>query len=149
EFWMGQFRSAFDHLEGKLHTDQDLVIGPVDGPLLLLVRVTLAWLFWILGYPEQAVRQEASYLDLLGRPVNFDTQVLVLNAVMATHCDFLRDYRGMRERAESLVTLGREYGFPYPLGVGLVRFGRIGVEEGNFSGIETMLEGMRTLRETM
>jgi class 3 adenylate cyclase len=149
DFWMGQFRSAFHHLEGKLDINQDLVIGLVDAPSQLLGRLILAWVFWILGYPDQAVRQEASYLDLLSRPVNFDTRVLVINAVMATHCDLLRDYRGMRERAESLVAHGREYSFPWPLGMGLVRFGRIEVEEGNFSGLETMLEGMRTLRETM
>jgi predicted ATPase len=67
--------------------------------------------------------------------------------LLASHCHFLRDYRGMRERAESLIALSREHGFPYWLGCGLVRLGRIEVEEGDIdTGIETMLEGMRTFR---
>src|SRR5262249_35128546 len=94
-----------------------------------------------------SLSHETVLLDLLRKPVDLFTRAGIFQSVLATHCHFLRDYRGMRERAEWLVALARENGFPYWLGCGLVRLGRIRVEEGDFdAGIETMLEGMRTFR---
>lgn len=59
----------------------------------------------------------------------------------------LRGYKGVRERAESLIALSREHG--QFLGFGLVRLGRIAVDEGSVAArIETMLEGMRAVEES-
>jgi hypothetical protein len=143
--WMGRFRTALSYCERALSIREDLVMDSGNGSVLVNCRSHTAWSLWMLGYPDHSLGHETILLDLLRKPVDLFTRAGIFQSVLATHCHFLRDYRGMRERAESLVAFARENGFPYWLGCGLVRLGRIRVEEGDFDpGIETMLEGMRT-----
>jgi len=63
-----------------------------------------------------------------------------------TRCDFLRDYRGMREQAQRLVALCQENGLAYYLGTGLILLGRVMVVEADVDlGTEAIAEGRRTL----
>jgi class 3 adenylate cyclase/tetratricopeptide (TPR) repeat protein len=145
--WMGRLRSGLGHAERALEINEDLVIGAGEGGWLASCRAGAGWLLWMLGYPDQLLGYETHLSDLLSKPIDLFSRAGIFQSVLASHCHFLRDYRGMRELAESLIALSRENGFPYWLGCGLVRLGRIQVEDGDIdAGIETMLEGMRTFR---
>jgi class 3 adenylate cyclase/tetratricopeptide (TPR) repeat protein len=145
--WMGRLSSARDSLERAVNVRQDLVVLTGDYFWLANSLAHLAWMLWMLGYPDQAVRQMTHLRDLLKRPIDLANRAGIFQCVLATSCHFLRDYRGMREQAESLIALAQDSGMPYWLGCGLVRLGRIEVEAGDFTiGIEKMLDGMRTFR---
>jgi tetratricopeptide (TPR) repeat protein len=145
--WMGRLRSGLGHAERAREINEDLVIGAGEGGWLASCRAGAGWLLWMLGYPDQLLGYETHLSDLLSKPIDLFSRAGIFQSVLASHCHFLRDYRGMRELAESLIALSRENGFPYWLGCGLVRLGRIQVEDGDIdAGIETMLEGMRTFR---
>jgi predicted ATPase len=61
---------------------------------------------------------------------------------------FRGDYTDIRLRAESLLQVARENGFPYWSAVAAMNIGRVLVGEGNFdAGIVRMREAMSTLRE--
>jgi hypothetical protein len=121
-------------------------IGASGAPLMSATIGSLSYVLWMLGYPDQVLREVARMTSLLSGPVNLFERAGIIQSLLWTRCHFLRDYHGMRPQAEVLLALARENGFTLFLGAGLVRFGRILVEEKNFAeGIETMLEGMRVV----
>ena len=71
----------------------------------------------------------------------------LMYAIALAH--FRGDYATIRPRAESLIEIARENGFPYWSAVASMVIGRVLVGEGNHdAGIVRMLDAMRTLRET-
>jgi tetratricopeptide (TPR) repeat protein len=146
--WMGELRCAREHVERALAVDENAIstIGAGGGPPIYVAIGGLSYVLWMLGYPDQALREQARMASLLSRPINLFHRAGILQSSLWTRCHFLRDYHGMRQQAEALLELARENGFTINVGMGLVRLGRILVEEQNFAaGIETMLEGMHTL----
>jgi tetratricopeptide (TPR) repeat protein len=114
--WMGRFRSAVDNCKRALDVNQHHLFG-----LAANCRAHLGWMLWMLAYPDQLLDQEARLLEFLSRHVDLFTHAEVIEPLLANHCHFVRDYSEMRERAEALIALARENGFPYWLGCGLVR----------------------------
>jgi predicted ATPase len=108
----------------------------------------MSWTLWMTGYPDQAHVRAEQALELatrLGRP--FSMAFALMYAIALAH--FRRDYTTIRLRAESLIEIARENGFPYWSAVGSMVIGRVLVGEGNHdAGIVRMLDAMRTLRET-
>ena len=145
--WRGRLLSARTYYERALAINEDVVISGGNENELANPISRLIWLLWMLGYPDQARRQETRLLSLARHSLDSFHRTALHQSVLATRCHFLRDYRGMRQEAETLIALARENGLPYWLGCGLVRFGRIVVEEGDFTaGIDGILDGMRTFR---
>ncbi len=106
----------------------------------------LGIVLWMLGYPDQALEQHAREVSLLAGPLDPVALSLGINQVLETRCDFLRDYRGMREQAQRLVAISQENGLGYYLGVGLILLGRVMVVAADVDlGIETLAEGRLTL----
>jgi predicted ATPase len=100
----------------------------------------------MLGYPDQALEQHARLVNLLAGPIDPVALSLGIGNVIATHCDFLRDYRGMREQAQRLLALSQDNGLASYLGVGLIWLGRLMVVEANVDlGTGTIAEGRRAL----
>ncbi len=146
--WMGELRFAREHVERALTIDENTInaIGAGGGPPMPAALATLSYALWMLGYPDQALREEARMKSLLSRPVNLFHRAGIISSLLLLRCHLLRDYQGMRQQAEAHLALAREIGFTINVGSGLVRLGRILVEEKDFAaGIETMREGMRVM----
>jgi class 3 adenylate cyclase len=115
---------------------------------LALVNCTgmLGYVLWMLGYPDQALEQQMRLVAILAEPIDPVALSLGIGGVLATRCDFLRDYRGMREQAQRLVAAAQDNGLAYYLGVGLTWLGRLMVVEADVDlGIETIAQGRRAL----
>jgi adenylate cyclase len=101
----------------------------------------------MLGYPEQAHARGEEALELanrLGRP--FSIAFALMYAIALAH--LRRDYTTIRPRAEALMEIARENGFPYWSAVASMIIGRVLVGEGNHAvGIVRMRGAMETLVE--
>jgi tetratricopeptide (TPR) repeat protein len=147
EAWMGHLRSAVGHFEKISDVDEDLLISTGYSQHLEFYIAQFGYLLWMLGYPDQMIDQQSRLLELSKKPINTASRAMLLQDILAYKCHFRREYRETREEAEALIILARENGLPLWLSSGLVRLGRIAVEEGAFeTGIASILEGMRNLK---
>ena len=107
----------------------------------------LSWVLWNLGYANQAHAQSERTLELanrLGRP--FSMAFALMHAIALDH--FRRDYANIPARAESLLDIARENGFPYWSAVASMIIGRMLVGHGNYAvGIIRMRDAMALLAE--
>jgi predicted ATPase len=148
--WRGEFGLARQHLEQAIAIyDRDIArYLPMHEALVVPSRCHMSWTLWMTGYPDQAYARAEEALELatrLGRP--FSMAFALMYAIALAH--FRGDYTTIRPRAESLIEIARENGFPYWSAVGSMVIGRVLVGEGNHdAGIVRMLDAMRTLRET-
>jgi predicted ATPase len=105
-----------------------------------------AWTLWQLGYPDQALTksQEAVVLaERLSRPFSL---ALTLGFAAWFH-SFRREAQLARERAEAVITLSTEQGFPYWLANGTMVRGGALAEQGQVEeGIVQIQQGLATFR---
>ena len=148
--WRGEFGIARQHLDQAIAIyDRDIArYLPMHEALVVPSRCHMSWTLWMTGYPDQAYARAEEALELatrLGRP--FSMAFALMYAIALAH--FRGDYATIRPRAESLIEIARENGFPYWSAVASMVIGRVLVGEGNHdAGIVRMLDAMRTLRET-
>ncbi len=148
--WRGEFPAAREHFDQAIAAyDRDIArYLPMPMALVVPSRSQMSWVLWMLGYPEQAYARSEEALELahrLGRP--FSISFALVYAITLAH--FRRDYSALRPRAESLMEIARESGFPYWSAVASMVIGRTLVGEGNYAaGIIRMREAMATLVET-
>jgi len=148
--WRGEFGTAREHLEQAIavyHRDIPRFL-PMPNASVVASRSQISWVLWMLGYPEQAHARSEEALELanrLGRP--FSIAFALMYAIALAH--LRRDYTTIRLRAEALVEIARENGFPYWSAVASMIIGRVLVGEGNHAvGIMQMRGAMETLVET-
>ncbi len=149
----GEYRAAATSLEDSIAIGERLLPGCPEPMLrhvvaaLVYGRTNLSSAFWILGYPEQALRQIDRMHALPERLcARFDTGTIISGDFMI-RCPLLRDYRGGRDKAQALITLARENGFSYLEALGSVYLGHIAAREGSFDeGIQAILQGREALR---
>jgi len=108
----------------------------------------LAWIMWHLGYPDRALAYNDKLLTLaqeLSSPY-----VLALALVFATTChQCRRDVALTRERADAVITLSNDQGFPMTLAWGGVLRGWALTEEGKCAeGIVQLRKGVTDYRAT-
>ena len=106
------------------------MLRPVMFPLVF-GHQQLSWTLWILGYPEQALRQIDRLHALPERLRARFQKAQILNADLLTRSLLLRDYRGGRERAEAMMAVARENGFGLLDALGAVQLGQVLVQEGD------------------
>ncbi len=151
--WSGEYRAAATSLEQSVAICERRLPGCAESMRrhvmseLVQSRRNLSWALWMLGYPEQALLQIERLHALPQRLCTRFDIALIINGDLLTRCSFLRDYRGAREKAEALMALGQENGFPIFAAVGPVHFGQVVVQEGAIDeGINAILAGMKALR---
>jgi tetratricopeptide (TPR) repeat protein len=153
--WTGEYRVAATSLEQSIAIGERLLLGCPQPMLrhvmssLVSARGMLSVTLWMLGYPEQALRQielsNALPQDLYG---SFD-RALIVNNDFQTKCQFLRDYNGARENAEALKALARDNGFSFFEAYDALWLGYVALEEGAIEdGVKLMLQGREALRTT-
>ena len=122
-FWVGEMAPARAHLEQgtalydpQKHRSHAFVYGQDPG---VACRSFAAWPIWVLGYPDQALRSANEALTLaqeLTHPFS-----LAFALIMATVVpQFRREVEAVRERAQALITLSTEQGFPQWLAYGTI-----------------------------
>jgi len=147
--WRGEFGAAREHLEQAIAVyDRDIPrYLPMPRASVVPSRSQISWVLWMLGYPEQAHARGEEALELanrLGRP--FSIAFALMYAIALAH--LRRDYTTIRPRAEALMEIARENGFPYWSAVASMIIGRVLVGEGNHAvGIVRMRGAMETLVE--
>ncbi len=98
--------------------------------------------FWLLGYPDQALKRSQEALALaqgLDHPLALG---LALGGAGILFHQFRRNAQVTQEWAEALISLSIEQGFPYWLAMGICNRGWALVEQGQVKeGIEQMRQG--------
>jgi class 3 adenylate cyclase/tetratricopeptide (TPR) repeat protein len=148
--WRGEFSAACQHLE-QANAIYDRDIGrylPMYKARVVPSRAQTSWALWMIGYPDRAharAEEALAFAARLGSP--FSTVYALMHAIALNH---LRgDYSMIRPRAETMIQIAREQGYPYWSAVASVVIGRVLVGEGNHdAGIIQMRDAMITLRDT-
>jgi predicted ATPase len=151
-FWLGEMSSARAHLEQGValydpqqHRSHAFVYGQDPG---VFCRSFGAMPLWVLGYPDQALQHIQEALTLAQELTHPFSLAVALNHAATVH-QFRREVQAARERAEALVTLCSEQGFPYWVNHGTILRGwaRTLQEEGA-EGIAQMRQGLAAQRAT-
>jgi TOMM system kinase/cyclase fusion protein len=144
-YWLGELAPARIHLEqGRALYDPQQSHSPAfagDDPGVSSQRV-MAMVLWLLGYPEQALRQSREALALaqeLSHPFSL-AFALVFAAVLH---QFRREAPLTQERAEAIMTLSTDQGFPAFLATGTLLQGWALAEQGQREeGIAQIHQGL-------
>jgi class 3 adenylate cyclase/tetratricopeptide (TPR) repeat protein len=147
--WRGEFSAANQHLEqANAIYDQD--IGrylPMYQARVVPSRAQASWALWMLGYSDQAHARAEEALALATRLRSpFSMVFALMHAIALAH--FRDDHSMIRPRAETMIQIAREQGFPYWSAIASMVIGRVLVGEGNHdAGIIRMRDAMTTLRD--
>src|SRR5207237_5468138 len=111
-------------------------------------RAQTSWALWMIGRPDQAyarAEEAVAFSTRLRSP--FSMVFALMHAIALAH---LRgDYGMIRARAETMMQIAREQGFPYWSAIASMVIGRVLVGEGSHdAGIIRMRDAMVSLRET-
>ena len=150
-FWAaekGQYLAAQPHLERAcaIGREAQATILADRGVALGLFNCLghLAYVLWILGYPEKAREQGRRIANLLNTPLDPYAYVIGLYHLVGLNCDFLRDNQVARAELEDRVAQSVHDGLHLATAFGLISLGRILVAEGDFQdGIIKIGEGLR------
>jgi tetratricopeptide (TPR) repeat protein len=145
--WTGEYQSARVHLERGLtispSTEASLLKDPGIAISLVDAIEYLAFVLWMLGYPEQARGHERRLASLTNNAIDPFAWAIGIHGILMMRCEFLRDCEEVREQAEELWRRSRDGGTSYTVAFGLVWLGRIMVAEGEFdAGVGTLVQGM-------
>jgi class 3 adenylate cyclase/predicted ATPase len=148
-YWLGELTSARTHVEQAIalydpqqHPGYTVV---TDDPRLQCLSYA-AWILWGLGYPEQGLKRSHEALTLargLSRPFSL---ALPLGCAALFHL-LRREGQLARERAEEVMTLSTEQGFPYWLACGSIVRGSALAEGGQVKeGVAQIQQGLAAYR---
>jgi len=147
--WLGELPSARPHLEQAiaLYDPQQhprFTIGTADHRVDCLSHT--AWTLWRLGYLDQALKRSQEALTLAAELAHPYSLALTLGFTAVVH--LLRG-EGLlaQERAEAVMTLSAEQGFPTWLAEGTMVRGGALAEQGQVKeGLAQMQQGLAALR---
>jgi class 3 adenylate cyclase/predicted ATPase len=152
-YFLGELTSARSHLEQvialyKPHRDHSLALFYVIDPAVSGLSYN-AWVLWLLGYPDQALKrsQEATTLaQELAHPFTLSVAQMFCPVLY----QFRQEWQTAQERAEEGVTLATEREFTSgPLAWGMVLRGWALSEQGQREeGITQIRQGMAAWRAT-
>jgi class 3 adenylate cyclase/predicted ATPase len=148
-YFLGELTSA------RLHVEQAIALCDPQQPPRLTVNTDdprvgclsyAAWVLWYLGYPDQALKRSHEAVALaeeLSRPYSL---AYALGFAAMLHL-LRREGQLARERAEAVMTLSTEQGFPYWLAWGTRVQGWVLAEQGQVEeGIGQMQQGLAAFR---
>ncbi len=141
---LGEFALAYDHQK------QSIALSELqkDAQSLPWCLSWTAWTLWHLGYADQALERSQDALALVeGQSQPFNRAYAL---VCAAKLHLLRREESLaRERAEEVITLSTEQGFPYWLANGMIYGGRALIEqEEERKGIEQLRQGLAVMQAT-
>jgi predicted ATPase len=151
-FWLGEIAPARVHLEQGMalydpqqHRSHAFLYGQDPG---VLCRGFAAWPIWVLGYPDQALQSIHEALTLAQELAHPFSLAIALIVVALVH-QFHREAQAVQERAEALIALSTEQGFPYWLALGTILRGWALTAQGEGAeGIGQIHQGLVAHRAT-
>jgi predicted ATPase len=151
-YWLGEMAPARAHFEQGMalyepqqHRSHAFVYGQDPG---VMCRGFAAWPIWVLGYPERALHCIQEALTLAQELTHPFSLAFALVTAATVH-QFRREVQAVQERAEALMKLCREQGFPHWLAYGTILQGWALSEQGEGAeGIAQMRQGLVARRAT-
>jgi predicted ATPase/class 3 adenylate cyclase len=151
-YWLGEMAPARAHLEQGVtlydpqqHRSHAFVYGQDPG---VACRAFAAWPIWVLGYPDQALQNIHEALTLAQELTHPFSLAFALIMAASVH-QFRREAQAAQERAEALMTLCSEQGFPHWLTYGTILRGWALTAQGEGAeGIAQMRQGLVARRAT-
>jgi DNA-binding SARP family transcriptional activator/predicted ATPase len=131
--FLGEFLQARSHLEQvcatydpRQHSSQPFLYGYAPG---VAARASLAWVLWLLGYPEQASKRAQEALALARELSHPFSQALAKGLVGTCHL-LRRDVHPALTLGEACTGFATEQGFRYWWAIGALCHGWALVQEG-------------------
>jgi predicted ATPase/DNA-binding winged helix-turn-helix (wHTH) protein len=152
-FWLGEFAPARRHLEQGIalyDVQQHRALAFLYGTDPAVVCLSYAaWALWLLGYPDRARRRSAEALTLAQELSHFHSLAVALTWAAYLH-QSCWDVPMVQERAEALMGLAVEQGFPYWLALGTILRSWALVKQGKQSAEEMarLRQGLTAYRAT-
>jgi predicted ATPase len=122
-FWLGEMAPARSHLEQGMalydpqqHRSHAFLYGQDPG---VACQSFGAMPIWVLGYPDQALQSIQEAMILAQELTHPFTLAYVLQLAAVVH-QFRREVQAVQERAEALIALSTEQGFPLWLAYGTI-----------------------------
>jgi len=147
---VGEFASALEHLERGItlydsqQHDSQTPHTPVDLGVACRSRAALA--LWSLGYPDQALTRIHEALTRAQQLSHPFTLAFVLTWAAWLH-QFRREEHLMKEKAEVVIKLCSEQGFPFLLAQGMMYRGQVLVtQKQGEEGIAQICQGLAILQ---
>jgi class 3 adenylate cyclase/predicted ATPase len=145
-FWLGENVTARAHFEQGMalydpqqHHSHTFVYGQDPG---VACRSLAAWPIWLLGYPDQALQSIHEAMALAQEFTHPFSVVYALLMATVVH-QFRREVQAVQERAEALIALSTEQGFPFWLAYGTILRGWALTAQGEGAeGISQMRQGL-------
>jgi len=151
-FWLGEMAPARANLEQAMafydpqqHRSHAFVYG--QDPIVACRSFT-AMPIWVLGYPDQALQSIHEALTLAQELTHPFSLAFAMTMAAVVH-QFRREVQAVQERAEALMALSTEQGFPYWLAYGTILRGWALTAQGaGAEGIARMRQGLVAYRAT-
>jgi len=132
-YWLGELAPARAHLEQGLalydpqqHRSHAFVYG--QDPWIACQSFS-GWPVWVLGYPDQALRNIHEALTLAQELTHPFSLLYALNMTAVIH-QCRREVQALQERAEAVIAVSTEHGFPHWLGFGTILRGWVFTAQG-------------------
>ena len=150
-FWLGELTQAQAHLEEGVRLYAAEQSSPSSlhrqGPEVTCLMYA-AMSLWLLGYPEQALHRSTEALTLVRTVSRPFLSAYTLTAVVVLH-QLRREEHHVQERAEAIMTISKEEGFPYFLAIGTIFRGWALARQGQREeGMAQLHQGLATYRTT-
>jgi predicted ATPase len=151
-FWLGELARARAHLEQSIalyERQQDRSLAFRDGhDPSVMCRGYLAYVLWWLGYPDQALQRSHGALTLAQELAHPFSLAYALHNTSLLH-ELRHEEQAGQERAEAVMALSTEQGFPYWLALGTIRRGWALAAQGQGAeGVQQIQQGIAAWRAT-
>jgi predicted ATPase len=149
-FHSGEFILALDHLEqGMAFYDpqkHNPLVSGVSQDAKVSCLCFAAWAQWLLGYPEQALKRIQEALTLAQELSHPYSLAYALYVAARLH-QFRRERQATQDRAETLIALSNEHGFP-GLGGTILQGWTLAEQGQGAEGIAQICQGLAAYRAT-
>jgi len=149
--FLGELTSAREHLEQgmALHDPQQYrSLGWAGGHPAVQCLTYEAYTLWLLGYPHQALQRSHEALALAQELSHPFSLAVALHFAALLH-NSRREWQAAQERAEALVALSTEQGFPFWVAWGTMHRGWALAGRGQVEdGIAQIRQGLATYQAT-
>jgi predicted ATPase/class 3 adenylate cyclase len=151
-FWLGEMASSREHMEQGMalydfqqHRSHTFLYGQDPG---VVCRSFAAWALWVLGYADQARQRIQEALTLAQELAHPFSLAYALTCAAIVH-SFRREGQATHKRAEEVIELSREQGFPFWFTWGTILRGWAFAEQGQGEeGIAQMQQGLAAYQAT-
>jgi TOMM system kinase/cyclase fusion protein len=151
-FWLGEMASTREHMEQGMalydfqqHRSHTFLYGQDPG---VVCRSFAAWALWVLGYADQACQRIQEALTLAQELAHPFSLAYALTCAAIVH-SFRREGQATHRRAEEVIELSREQGFPFWFTWGTILRGWAFAEHGQGAeGIAQMQQGLAAYQAT-